>query len=1005
MRMWSRRINRVCAGLRWGACALVIGLCSGWAGGDVDVTTLVKPAERVVDFAKDVKPIFEAACFKCHGAKQQKSDYRLDRKESALTGGSIGGAIIPGDSSKSKLIHYVSGLDLEMKMPPKGQGLSADQIGILRAWIDQGSPWPAESEVKAEKHWSLKPLVKPAAPQADVINPIDAFVRAKLTEKGLEPSPEANRRTLIRRVTLNLTGLLPTPEEVDAFLKDPAPDAYEKVVDRLLASPRYGERWARHWMDVVHYAETHGHDEDKPRPNAWPYRDYLIASLNADKPYARFIEEQVAGDVLFPDDPQAIVATAFVAVGPWDQSSMVGIIESQDKKVARYLDRDDMIATTMSTFVSSTVHCARCHDHKFDPISQEDYYALQAVFAGVDRVDRAYDEDPKVHAERTRLLQHKQTLQKGQAMEHLLSAVVQERVREWEKTVGKPAVWRVVMPADFKSDGGATLTKLEDGSILSGGKRPEKDTVTIVGELETGLVTAIRLEVLTDDSLPHKGPGRQDNGNLHLSEVDVTIGDAVVPIRAAAADFDQDGWGVARAIDGRPETAWGIHPKVGKSHEAMFEFVQPVRMVVGTKLKVTLAQLHGGGHLVGRARLSVTDSPRPTSVLGMPDSITRILGVPEDQRTEEHKSALARHVLLLELDRELAKLPPQRQVFAIASDFEEKANFKPARKPRIVEVLRRGDIRQPKGEAAPGAMSCIDALPARFDLVSKDDEGARRAALARWIAHRDNVLTWRSIVNRVWHYHFGAGIVDTPNDFGTMGGQPSHPELLDWLAVTLRDDYGGSLKKLHRLIVTSQTYRQASADRPAYRSADAQNRLLWRMNRSRLDAEQARDGILLVSGKIDWTMGGPSVKHFVESKGVHETPNIEYDKFDVDAPGSYRRSVYRFVFRTVPDPFMAALDCPDASQLTPKREVSGTALQALAMMNDRFVIRQSQHVADRLEKHSKGLEKQIQLLYRLALGREATREEIGEMAAYAQKHGLANACRMVLNSNEFMFVD
>lgn len=991
--------------LRWSACALVIGLCSGLAGGDVDPAKLPRPAGRAVNFAKDVKPIFEASCGKCHGAKQQKSDFRLDRRESALKGGSIGGAIVPGDSGKSKLIHYVAGLDEELKMPPKGTELSAEQIGILRAWIDQGAQWPNESEGEAEKHWSLKPLVKPSLPQSGSVNPIDAFVRAKLEEKGLEPSAQADKRTLIRRVTLNLAGLPPTPREVEEFLADSSSDAYERLVDRLLASPRYGERWARHWMDVAHYAETHGHDEDKPRPNAWPYRDYLISSLNADKPYARFIEEQVAGDVLFPDDPQALVATAFVAVGPWDQSSMVGIIESEDKKVARYLDRDDMIATTMSTFVSSTVHCARCHDHKFDPISQEDYYALQAVFAGVDRIDRGYDADPKVHAARKRLNSEKQALLAGGMRERLLSAEVRELVAAWEKSAETPAVWELLEPKEFKSAEGATLTKLADGSILSGGKRPEKDTVTIVGDVEAGTITGIRLEVLTDDSLPHKGPGRQDNGNLHLSEVTVKAGEIAIPIRTAAADFDQEGWSVARAIDAKSETAWGIYPQVGRAHEAVFEFAQPVNGDGGVKLTVTLAQLHGAGHLIGRARLSITESPRPASVLGMPAKIAAILAVPAEKRDAEEKTALARHVLLLEVEDALAKLPAQQQVFSIGSDFEPRGNFQPAGKPRRVEVLRRGDIRQPKGEARPGALACVHGLPARFELKSKDDEGARRAALARWIAHRDNVLTWRSVANRVWHYHFGNGIVETPNDFGAMGGEPSHPELLDWLAVTFRDDYQGSLKKLHRLIVTSQAYRQSCDNRPAYGQVDAQNRLLWRMNRMRLDAEQVRDGILAVSGKLDLTMGGPSVRHFLESKGVHETPNIEYDKFDVDAPGSYRRSVYRFIFRTVPDPFMAALDCPDASQLTPKREVSGTALGALAMMNDRFVIRQSQHIAERLAKAEDEPAKQIQMLYQLALGRDATADEIREMAGYAAKHGMANACRMMLNSNEFMFVD
>jgi hypothetical protein len=370
----------------------------------------------------------------------------------------------------------------------------------------------------------------------------------------------------------------------------------------------------------------------------------------------------------------------------------------------------------------------------------------------------------------------------------------------------------------------------------------------------------------------------------------------------------------------------------------------------------------------------------------------------------DQQSALARFVLTEAVDRALTKLPPQQQVYTIACDFEAKGNFKPARKPRIVDVLRRGDIRQPIEPASPGALSCVAGLESRFKLDRPDDEGARRAALARWVSARDNVLTWRSIVNRVWHYHFGRGICDTPNDFGKMGATPTHPELLDWLAITFRDDLAGSIKRLHRLIVTSNTYRQSTAHDPAFAKLDGENHLLWRMNRTRLDAEAVRDAILSISGKIDLAMYGPSVKQFVQSQGVHQTPVADYAAYDVDSPGAYRRSVYRFVFRTVPDPFMQAMDCPDASQWAPKRETSVTALQALAMLNDRFVIRQSEHIAARL-KDSGDVPAQVAELYRLALGRAATADETAAVSAYAAKHGMANAVRMLLNSNEFMFVE
>ncbi|HEY7118683.1 MAG TPA: DUF1549 domain-containing protein, partial [Tepidisphaeraceae bacterium] len=475
--------------------------------GKVDLSRLPPAAARQVDYERDVRPIFAKACYDCHGVKKQKSDYRLDVKDVALKGGSIGGAIVPGDSAKSALIQYVAGANDEIQMPPKGDGLSAEQIGTLRAWIDQGAKWPeslasgATTQAAGGEHWAYRPLAKPAVPQVKGDwgrNPIDSFVVATLEKKGLRPSPEADRRTLIRRVTFDLTGLPPTPQEVEAFVCDRSPDAYEKVVDRLLASPRYGERWARHWMDVVHYADTHGNDEDKPRPNAWPYRDYLIRSFNADKPYARFVEEQIAGDALYPDDPDGVVATGFIAAGPWDESSQMGILDGTlDKQAARYLDRDDMLATAMSTFVSSTVHCARCHNHKFDPIPQTDYYALQAVFAGVDRIDRPYDPDPKVLAERRKLLKRRSDLEAGAyPMTALLSLESQAKVSAWEaRRAAFESSWKVLEPVEAFSAGGATLTRLKDSSILASGERPDKDTYLVTCRTPLRKVTAIRLEL------------------------------------------------------------------------------------------------------------------------------------------------------------------------------------------------------------------------------------------------------------------------------------------------------------------------------------------------------------------------------------------------------------------------------------------------------------------------------------------------------------------------------
>jgi len=984
---------------------------------DVNPSKLSLPSNHAVDFTKDIKPIFETQCYKCHGPEKQKSDYRLDIQSSALKGGSIGSAIIPGDSPKSLLLQYVAGTHDEIRMPPKGEMLSSSQVGVLRAWIEQGAKWEAIDATTQITSWSLsqiKPHRIPKVQKKDwVQNPIDSFVLAKLEEKGMTPSAETDRRTLIRRVTFDLTGLPPSPAEVDAFRTDQSPDAYEKVVDRLLASPRYGERWARHWMDVVHFAETHGHDEDKPRENAWPYRDYLIRSFNSDKPYKKFVEEQLAGDVLDPTNPEATIATAFIAAGPWDESSQMGIMDGTiDKQIARYLDRDDMLTTTMSTFVSSTVHCARCHNHKFDPISQADYYSLQAVFAGVDRVDREFDADPKIATQRKDLLQQKKELEAGTfPLATLLSDQVQERVANWEKS-RSPIAWTILDPSQFTSAGGATLTKLSDNSLLASGTIPAKETYTFTAASPLQKVTAIRLEVLADPRLPHNGPGRQpDNGNLHLSEFKVSLNSKKspttrpLPIATASADFDQDGWTITKAIDNNIDTAWGIHPKEGESHFAVFELKTPIEIQPGDTLSFTLEQQHGRQHVIGRLRLSVTTAAAPVRAKAFPDSIAAAIAIPSASRNPTQRADLARHVMKEYVAEQLAKLPPPQHIYAIASNFPAQGNFKPAIKPREVNILRRGDIRQPIEPATAGAMSCVTTLPARFKLADAQDEGQRRAALAHWITDPQNPLTWRSIVNRIWHYHFGRGIVETPNDFGKMGAMPTHPELLDWLAENFRDDPSQSIKTLHRLIVTSATYRQSSANNEKFAATDSENKYLWKMNRTRLDAEEVHDAILAISGQLDLTMGGPSIKQFVETKGVHETPNIDYAAYNPNAPGASRRSIYRFIFRTIPDPFMQTLDCPDSSQLAPKRETSVTALQALAMLNDRFVINQSTHIATRLTTSSPHQQSQVQSLYQLALSRPPTETEITLLTTYANKYGLANAIRMLINSNEFMFLN
>ena len=987
-------------------------------------------ALRSVDFVKDVQPILHTACLKCHGPLRQEGEYRLDVRHVALKGGaSYAPNIIPFDSASSPLIQFVAGESDGMQMPSKGKRLSDEQIGILRAWIDQGATWPDSANETLEVRlawWSLQPLkFSPPPTREECVHPIDAFVREKLEEKGLHPAPSAEPRVLIRRIFYDLTGLPPTPIEVDAFVANTDPMAYENLVDRLLASPRYGERWARHWMDTAHFAETHGHDQDRIREHAWPYRDYLIAAFNHDKPYNQFVRDQIAADVLAPGDPEATAALGFLAAGPWDESSLRDIREDTlDREIGRYLDRDDMLTNVMNNFTSLTVQCARCHDHKFDPIPQADYYALQAVFAGVERANRSYDASTSVQRARQSHTQRRAQLEniEPNLRAELLGAKIQQAVHDWELDQARRAnSWVVLSSQSASCLEGSTLEQQSDGSFLSRGIRPERDTYVIRGGSTRPEITGLRLEVLADSTLPQHGPGRQDNGNLHLSEIEIEIGSGNrISIARATSDFDQKDWGVSRAIDGNETTAWGVFPQVGKSHVAVFEFKDTVKLSTETTITVRLKQLHGGGHLIGRPRLSITSDKTPFDVLSLPAEIEFILSLAKEIRTEEQQLTLALHYERQRVARELALLPKPSLVYAAAAEFEPDGGWKPPTGPRPIHRLDRGDIRNPMEESTAGTLTCIASLPGRFSLVEPLPESARRAALAEWIVHNNNPLAWRSIVNRVWLQHFGRGIVDTPNDFGRLGSKPTHPELLDWLSIRFRDS-GQSLKALHRLIVTSETYRQVSStvesqeitgtqiqQSPRKDSAsniDADNQFLWHMHRTRLDAECVRDAMLMISGQIDLRMGGPSDRQFDLKPGRHVTPIIDYGQFNLDGQSASRRSIYRFLFRTLPDPFMEALDCPAGDQIMPTRANSVTVQHVLAMWNDLLVIRQSEHLANRLTSEATSNLSRVKLAFQLALGRAPRTTELDRFVVYTEKHGLANFCRLLYNTNEFIFID
>lgn len=954
-------------------------------------------------FISKIEPLLKQRCFECHShEKKMKAGLTLDSKSGWEEGGDSGPAIVVGKPEESLLIKMVRWSDEDHQMPPK-EKLPAAEIALLEEWVKRGASDPrvlVKTRPNATDWWSLKPLVKPKLPDiAGVEHPVDRFIRARLAERKLAASPEADRRTLVRRVYFDLHGMPPSLAEVEAFEKDSDPQAYEHLVDRLLASPRHGERWARHWLDTIHFAETHGCGHDLPRDHAWRYRDYVIESLNNDKPWPRFVREQLAADRLFPEEPRLIAALGFLGAGVFDHSAYQTAPTNFD-----YLDRDDLVTQTMAAFTSTTANCARCHAHKFDPITQEDYYALQSVFAGIIEGDIPFDGDTKI-AQQRRRWQSLLSAAESQDKTVLLTADNEALVADWAKQQGPAVKWTTLAYESFISTEGAMLSRSGE-VIISGGAKPEMDTYVITATASLASITAVRLDVIADKSLPKDGPGRQDNGNLTVSEFEAQVFDAgtASPVKLkfsrATADFNQASYGAMEAIDGKPATGWGIHPAVGQSHHAVFELAAPLTLKPGAKLTLSLKQLAPQSHLVGRFKLSVTDEPA-VRASAMPALAAAALAIPADKRAESQRLALAVHALRLRATAEMQKLPVPALVYAAGKKADvllavSKGTPTTVAKPKLVHILKRGEFDKPAGDAESGALSAVKVLPARFTKAHAGDESERRVALADWIANDMNPLAWRSIANRVWHYHLGRGICDTPSDFGRMGGVPSHPELLDWLACELRDS-GGSLKHLHRLIVTSAAYRQSSEHRGDAAKLDGDNRLLWRMNRLRLDSDSYRDFVLAAADRLDLTVGGPSERQFITGPPVQLTPTLDYAAYDWSALSKHRRSIYRFVWRGVPDPFMDTLDFPDLGLLAPSRSFSASSLQSLALYNNSFVLHFSSELGKQITTPADAI--------RRILLRQPTADELRDFTTYAQKNGLAALCRVLINSNEFLFVN
>lgn len=1082
-------------------------------------------------FEKDIQPILAERCERCHGPDRQRSGFRIDQPNAFLKGGESGEpAILPGNSAKSHLVKLINGDIPDMTMPPSGKRLSPEQIKLIRRWIDQGARWqkPVKSEIAkvTTDHWSFQPIAKVEIPQIEspwIRNPIDAFILAKLKTRQLTPNQEADRRTLIRRLFLDMHGLPPTAEQIANFVNNKRVDAYEHLVDEVLASPRYGERWAQHWLDIVRFAETHGFETNTPRPNAWRYRDYVIKALNDDKPYNQFVMEQIAGDSL-----QADVATSFLVAGPQDQ------VKSPDVTLTKQQRQDElneMINVTGSTFLGLTVSCARCHNHKFDPILQKDYYSMQAIFAGVNYGDRTIKvakssgQLAKLKSARERIAKLTEKLQEQAAKcslsaTHIIDDEDTQRTKVlvpltghgtnptgsgrgekedpgswqhfpniskgkyswWNEQRGKdvfayiPKVagdfhiwvswgcgWHThVTDANYFLDLDGKLETTEDRTKLgtinqqkyadgtgdipgrplwSGfaylGKRtftPNSKIILQAGK--SGPATTADVLVLQQEQaqLPvaSAAPMLRAPVNSRFNEERIT------PVKAKSLRFtihatnngiepcfdELEVWtrdnktgeprNIALAKHGTKVTSSGDYVgnprhKLEHINDGLFsndrswisnqsgkgwvqldfpETVKIERITWGrdrteqyqdrtaSKYTIEIAVTPGQWQTVATSedRIPLGFAQTPSLVLTNPN-------LPEKERLQ----AAERSKELNELQQTVSDLS-QKQV-AFAGVF---------RQPGPTYRLYRGDPMAERETVAPDILTIFGTLK----LPENAPEKERRLALARWLVSSENPLTARVMVNRLWHYHFGTGIVDTPSDLGKNGGSPSHPQLLDWLAQKFQQD-GWSLKKMHRLILLSSTYSQASVRNEKGIAVDAGNRLLWHFPQRRLEAEAIRDSILAVSGNLDLKMGGPGFSFFEPNSNYVRV----YNPKKTFGPEEWRRMVYATKIRMEPDAVFGVFDCPDAGQPAPRRGRSTTAIQALNLFNSDFIMQQAEILAERIRKETgSDTERQVHRGFALALGRAPTDAELPACKQLVEDHGLTNFCRVLFNLNEFLFL-
>lgn len=925
-----------------------------------------------VDFVRDIQPILQGICYECHGPKKTKAQLRLDSRAGVMKGGENGAIITPGNSQQSLIVRRLLGLDGEDRMPKDGDPLPAAQIALIRAWIDQGAVWlqtgaaaapSAETDHQPPQHWAYRRPVRPALPEVHnpgwVRTPIDRFVLAHLEKEGLTPSPEAPLDILVRRASLDLIGLPPSPQEVDDVLADAAKDgrdaAYARLIDRLLASPHYGERWARPWLDLARYADSHGFEKDLPRV-MWKYRDWVIDALNRDMPFDQFTIEQLAGDMLPNPTPEQRIASGF------HRNAMTNEEGGVDPEESRYEMLVDRVNTTATVWLGSTLGCAQCHNHKYDPFSQKDYYRMMAFFQNADYDSRSFGDgtryfEPTIDVPTPEQEAKRKTIQAeiDRLNEQLTTQTpaltraqtMWEQAMRLESSMG----WKVLTPKTLAATGDIVLDAQHDGSVLATGANPGEATYTIEAVAALPRLTAIRLEALPDPTLPKGGPGRDPYGNFQLNGFEVEALGAGLTIKSIRAD---DSAGGASFDTFFPKTlsrdvyaprGWRIDASREETRlprQIVFTLDRPVAAVAGLPLRIRLKYRGAAvGQSIGRFRLSVTSSVTPQRVVEIPARLRPILAIAAPDRTEQQRKDLASFYRTV-----AASLKPARDRIA---DLQK--DLKTLGIPTALVMRERVAYERPsayvrrRGSFMDKGERVYADVPAALHPLA-DDQMPNRLGLAYWIVDKENPLTARVAVNRAWEQLFGRGIVETSEDFGTQGTPPSHPELLDWLALELVQQ-GWHTKAIHKLIVLSATYRQSSAATTALEERDPYNRLLARGPRFRMEAEMVRDAVLTASGLLSRKIGGPSVFP-PQPDGIWDIPYSSEKWIPSVGEDRYRRGLYVFIRRSATYPSFMTFDATSREHTTVRRVRTNTPLQALTALNDEAYFEAARALAARV---------------------------------------------------------